>query len=149
MTNSTRGELTIGPLARRTGCSVPTIRYYEQIGLMPAARRRASGHRVYDAGAEERLAFIRRCRDFGFPVEQVRELVALSQSSERDCSETLEIAKAQLRAVRDRLVELRALETSLARLAAACAEQCAGGPAANCSIPRDIAQPGGPRGCCG
>ena len=80
MTGSVQGELAIGALAERTGCSVPTIRYYEEIGLIPAARRRASGHRVYDAKSEELLTFIRRCRDFGFPVEQVRELVALSNS---------------------------------------------------------------------
>lgn len=148
MSPSGPGELPIGALARRTGCSVPTIRYYEAIGLIPPARRRASGHRVYDTQAEDLLTFIRRCRDFGFPVEQVRELVALSRSDERDCGETLAIARDQLRAVRAKLAELRGLERSLAQFAQACAERCAGGPAAQCSIPKDILQPQ-PGGCCG
>ena len=148
MTGSVQVELAIGALGERTGCSVPTIRYYEDIGLIPPARRRASGHRVYDAKAEDLLTFIRRCRDFGFPVEQVRELVALSQSNERDCVETLHIAQQHLSAVREKLAELRELERSLARFAQACADSCAGGPAAKCSIVKDIVQPS-PRGCCG
>ena len=148
MTSSVQGELAIGALAERTGCSVPTIRYYEEIGLIPAARRRASGHRVYDAKSEELLTFIRRCRDFGFPVEQVRELVALSQSNERDCFETLNIAQEHLRTVRAKLAELRGLERSLARFAEACSERCAGGPAAKCTILKDMAEPI-KRGCCG
>jgi MerR family copper efflux transcriptional regulator len=148
MTGSAQGELAIGTLAERTGCSVPTIRYYEEIGLIPAARRRASGHRVYDTKSEELLTFIRRCRDFGFPIEQVRELVALSQSDKRDCFETLTIAQEHLRDVRAKLAELRGLERSLARFAGACSERCAGGPAANCTILRDMAEPS-KRGCCG
>jgi DNA-binding transcriptional MerR regulator len=142
-------DLSIGVLAERTGCSVPTIRYYEEIGLIPKAKRRPSGHRVYDAGAEELLGFIRRCRDFGFPVEQVRKLVALSQSSDRDCFETLEIAQTHLRAVRAKLAELRTLERSLARFAKSCSDMCAGGPAAQCSILKDMAaSPTATAGCC-
>jgi len=148
-TVNTAPELTIGALAERTGCTVPTIRYYEAIGLIPPARRRASGHRSYDARSQELLTFIRRCRDFGFPVEQVRELVALSQSAERDCFETLEIAQQHLRAVRSKLAELRELERSLSRFARACSESCAGGPAAKCTILKDIAPPEPTKSCCG
>ncbi len=147
---ATAADLPIGVLAGRTGCSVPTIRYYEEIGLIPKAKRRPSGHRVYDARSEELLTFIRRCRDFGFPVEQVRELVALSQSADRDCFETLEIAQAHLSAVRAKLAELRGLEQSLARFAQACADTCAGGPAAQCTILKDMSvQPVVSKGCCG
>lgn len=143
-------DLSIGALAQRTGCSVPTIRYYEEIGLIPKAKRRPSGHRVYDARAEELLVFIRRCRDFGFPVEQVRELVALSQSSERDCFETLQIAQTHLQSVRAKLAELRTLERSLARFAKSCSEMCAGGPATKCSILKDMAgASSAASGCCG
>lgn len=147
----TEVELTIGALAERTGCSVPTIRYYEEIGLIPPARRRPSGHRVYRQAAAEQLSLIRRCRDFGFPIEQVRELVSLSQSQERDCVETLEIAKVQLKAVRAKLSELQALERSLARFAQSCSEMCAGGPAAKCSILKDMARPpaAASKSCCG
>lgn len=152
MKNLQTAELTIGTLAERTGCSVPTIRYYEEIGLVPPAKRRPSGHRVYQADSEALLTFIRQCRDFGFPIEQVRELVALSQSQDRDCFETLEIAKAHLAAVRAKMAELRALDRSLSRFVRSCTEMCAGGPAAQCSILSDMmaSKPetaGG--GCCG
>lgn len=142
------GKVTIGSLAARTGCSVPTIRYYEEIGLIPKATRRTSGHREYDAKFEDLLIFIRRCRDFGFPIEQVRALVALSQSTDRDCAEALEIANSHLDAVRAKVTELQALESSLGRFALACAQRCAGGPAAECTILKDIVAPAG-NGCCG
>jgi MerR family transcriptional regulator, copper efflux regulator len=128
--------LTIGGLARRTGCSVPTIRYYEQIGLIPVARRGSGGHRIFDATATQRLILIRRYRELGFPVEQVRALVQLSQSSERDCNDTLAIADQHLESVRAKLAELRALERSLVQLAGSCRAQCEGGPASSCSIAR-------------
>ncbi len=82
MTNS---PLTIGALATRTGCSVPTIRYYEQIGLMPSAERAANGHRDYNRRDLTRLCFIKRCRDFGFPIEQVRVLGQLFEDGDRPC----------------------------------------------------------------
>jgi MerR family copper efflux transcriptional regulator len=137
-TPQTEAALTIGALAERSGCSVPTIRYYEEIGLIPPARRRDSGHRVYDASAVDLLTFVRHCRDFGFPIEQVRELVSLAASEQRDCFETLDIAQAHLKTVRAKLAELRALERSLARFAKSCSEMCAGGPAARCTILRDL-----------
>lgn len=145
--------LTIGALAQRAGCSVATIRYYEEIGLIPAAQRRESGHRCYDARAVELLTFIRHCRDFGFPIEQVRELVSLAGSEKRDCSETLDIAQAHLKSVRAKLAELRALERSLARFAKSCFDMCAGGPAAQCTIFKDLSSAGSTSAaaasCCG
>lgn len=144
---------TIGQLAERTGCNVPTIRYYEEIGLIPPARRRPSGHRYYDAPAEELLAFIRRCRDFGFPIEQVRELVSLAHSEQRDCVETRDIAQAHLNTVRTKLAELRSLERSLARFVKSCSDMCAGGPAAQCTILKDLGHKrplaAAEGGCCG
>jgi MerR family copper efflux transcriptional regulator len=142
-------QLTIGELAERTGCTVPTIRYYEEIGLIPAPKRRPSGHRFYDAAFEELLLFIRRCRDFGFSLEQVRELVALSQADQRNCFETLEITRTHLKSVRAKLAELRELERSLARFAASCEATCAGGPAAQCTILKQPEAPvGAAKGCC-
>lgn len=150
-TPQTEAALTIGALADRSGCSVPTIRYYEEIGLIPPARRRDSGHRVYDASAVDLLTFVRHCRDFGFPIEQVRELVSLAASEQRDCFETLDIAHAHLKTVRAKLAELRALERSLARFAKSCSEMCAGGPAARCTILRDLgsARSAVAANCCG
>jgi DNA-binding transcriptional MerR regulator len=83
---STAPGLTIGALAERTGCNPPTIRYYEEIGLLPRPGRRASGHRTYSDEDLRRLTFSRRCRDFGFPVGQVRALVTLTETSDRDCA---------------------------------------------------------------
>lgn len=144
---------TIGALAERTGCNVPTIRYYEEIGLIPTAKRRPSGHRYYDAAAEELLTFIRHCRDFGFPIEQVRDLVSLARSDERDCFETKDIAQAHLNTVRAKLKELRALERSLSRFVDSCSQMCAGGPAAQCTILKDLSLTNSltaaKAGCCG
>ena len=78
-------QLRIGALAERAGTNAPTIRYYEEIGLLRPADRQAGGQRAYGEEYVRRLAFIRRCRDFGFSIEQVRSLVALVQDRERSC----------------------------------------------------------------
>lgn len=145
------GELTMGVLARRVGLNVSAIRYYESVGLLPQARRRASGHRVYGAEIEGVLTLIRQCRDFGFSVDETRELVSLSTSQDRDCVEARSIAQLRLDAVRTRRAELQRLERSLAAFVQACSDTCAGGPAPDCSILKDI-QLGKPQdaaqGCC-
>jgi MerR family copper efflux transcriptional regulator len=130
--------LRIGALAEITGCSVPTIRYYEQIGLIPRASRRSSGHRVYDAEAAERLGLIRRCRDFGFTIEQTRDLLGLAASEDRHCAELRDIAQAHLASVRAKMLELMSLERSLARFVDACSANCIGGPAPKCTILADL-----------
>jgi DNA-binding transcriptional MerR regulator len=132
---------TIGALAERTGCNVPTIRYYEDIGLLPPPRRGAGGQRNYAEGDFTRLTFIRRCRDFDFSIEQVRELVALVEDPERDCVAAKDLAETHLSAVRAKLRELRALEKSLSQFATACAAQCAGGPARGCVILEEFSKP--------
>lgn len=140
-------DMTIGRLAAGTQCSVPTIRYYEEIGLLPEATRRTSGHRVYSDADLRRLTFIRRCRDFGFPIERVRELVALVASPDRDCVAARDVAGAHLVEVRRKLKELRALERSLKTFIDDCTTQCAGGPAGDCVILEDLATPK-PTSCC-
>lgn len=140
--------LRIGGLAAHTGCSVPTIRYYEEVGLIPAARRRSSGHRVYDAAAAQRLLFIRRCREFGFGIEQVRALLSLAGDGKRDCAEARDIAEAQLRSVRAKMLELMSLERTLATFVSTCNGTCAGGPAPQCRIFEEIGSRGRNR-CCG
>jgi DNA-binding transcriptional MerR regulator len=133
--------LTIGALAERTGCNVPTIRYYEDIGLLPPPRRGTGGQRTYAESDFARLTFIRRCRDFDFSIEQVRELVALVENSERDCVAAKDLAETHLSAVRAKLRELRALEKSLSQFATACAAQCAGGPTRDCVILDEFSKP--------
>jgi MerR family copper efflux transcriptional regulator len=143
---SDHNKMTIGALATATACSVPTIRYYEEIGLLPEATRRGS-HRVYGDGDLRRLSFIRRCRDFGFSIEQVRELLKLSASPDSDCAEARDLAAQHLDEVRRKVKELRALERHLKLFVDACNSQCAGGPADACVILEDLASPAA--SCCG
>jgi len=138
--------LSIGTVARQTGCTVPTIRYYEQIGLLPAAPRSESGQRHYGEAAQRRLSFIRRCRDFGFSIEQVRELVGLVDEPQRPCTEARDVAAGHLAQVRHKLQELRALEASLSTFVSGCSAACAGGPAVDCNILEDLS---GRKLCCG
>ena len=133
-----RGQmLTIGKLAKAAGVSTPTIRYYEEIGLLPPADRSKSGQRIYGSDDLERLTFIRRCRDFGF--EQVRLLAGLSISADKDCREVGNIARGHLGEVQAKLAELKALERSLQRFVAQCDAVCCGGPGRDCIVFQDLA----------
>ncbi|WP_284163707.1 helix-turn-helix domain-containing protein [Frigidibacter sp. SD6-1] len=109
--------LSIGDLSRRTGVKVPTIRYYEQMGLLPPEGRTEGNQRRYGHAGLERLAFIRHARDLGLPIEAIRELTALDGS---DCAKAHPIAKRHLSDIRRRIEALRGLEAELARIAAAC-----------------------------
>lgn len=137
--NNHAAQLTIGALAERTGLNVSAIRYYEEVGLIPPALRRPSGHRVYGAEAQELLTLIRHCRDFGFSVDNTKALVSLTSQNDKDCVEAREIAQVHLDAVRTKLAELRALESSLSKFVTACTDECAGGPAPKCTILKDLA----------
>lgn len=132
--------LAIGTLAKRVGIAVSALRYYEEVGLIPPALRRESGHRVYPESVQDVLILIRHCRDLGFSIEETRELVALSTSSERDCVEARAIAQTHLSAVRAKMAELRRLDRSLSRYIRACSESCVGGPAPDCTILTDLRQ---------
>lgn len=134
-------SLSIGVLARQTGCTVPTIRYYEEIGLLPSGPRTEGGRRVYGQPAVRRLTFIRRCRDFGFSIEQVRELVGLVDEPDRPCIEVREVAARHLAQLREKLTELQALESSVAAFVCSCDTACAGGAAVDCTILEDLALP--------
>ena len=147
-------KLSIGAAARRARCSVPTVRYYEGIGLMPLAVRSEAGQRSYGEADLRRLSFIRRCRDFGFTVEQVRELVGLVDQPARPCAEVRDIAAVHLAAVRRKRQELAALEVSLAAFVSDCDTACAGGAAVDCSILEELAEhsprtAGAASRCCG
>lgn len=148
------GPLSIGALAQRTGFAVSAIRYYEEVGLIPPAKRRPSGHRVYEADVQEILTLVRHCRDFGFSIEDTRALVSLASSQDRDCVEARDIAQLHLDMVRVKLDELRALERGLSKFVRACSEGCLGGPAPQCTLLKDLSPKGtGPApvaaGCCG
>lgn len=147
------GQLTIGVLAQRTGFNVSAIRYYEEVGLIPEAMRRPSGHRVYSPEAQELLTLVKHCRDFGFSIDETRALISLSTSDDRDCVEAREIAEVHLGTVRTKLAELRNLERSLSRFVQACTDQCVGGPAPKCTILKDLSlgnpKLAAPARCCG
>ena len=146
------GQLTIGALAQRTGFNVSAIRYYEEVGLIPEATRRPSGHRVYSPDVQEVLTLVKHCRDFGFSIEETRALVSLSTSGDRDCVEAREIAQVHLTTVRSKLVELQNLERSLSKFVQACTDQCVGGPAPQCTILKDLSLDDSklaPARCCG
>lgn len=133
--------ISIGALAQQTGCTVPTIRYYEEIGLLPVGPRTEAGRRLYGADAVRRLTFIRRCRDFGFSIGQVRELTGLMDEPGRPCVEVREIASGHLVDVRKKLAELQALEASLTAFVLSCDTACSGGRSVDCTILDELAQP--------
>lgn len=121
---------SIGAMARRTGVKVPTVRYYEQAGLLPEPERTEGNQRRYDRAALDRLGFIRHCRELGFPLEAVRDLLALGEDPAQPCHEADHIAQTQLAAVRDRISRLQALETELQRIS----DLCAGGHVGECRV---------------
>jgi Cu(I)-responsive transcriptional regulator len=133
--------ISIGAVAKRTGCTVPTVRYYEDIGLLSPAARTDAGQRQYGESTLRRLTFIRRCRDFGFSIEQVRELVGLVDQPDRPCLEVRSIAAVHLAEVRRKLDQLKALEDSLNAFVCSCETACAGGAAVDCSILEDLSLP--------
>jgi DNA-binding transcriptional MerR regulator len=128
---------SIGRLARETGVKVPTIRYYERVGLLPEAERSAGNQRLYDAAAVRRLAFIRHARELGFPLDAVRDLLRLADEPERSCAAVDAIARRQLVEIRRRLARLEALEGELARMLA----QCEGERIADCRVIEVLGDP--------
>lgn len=128
-------DITIGQLARKTGCKVPTIRYYEQIGLVPEPQRSPGNLRLYGTTHVARLGFIQRCRELGFAQESIRELLALSDEPDRSCEAVATIAHTHLTDVNRRLARLEALKSELERMI----ERCAGGRIEQCSIVEALA----------
>ena len=113
-------DLTIGRLSKASGCKVPTIRYYEQIGLMPAPARSEGNQRLYERSHLERLTFIRHARDLGFTLDDIRDLLLLSEHPEAPCDRADEIARRHLVSVRDRMARLGQLATELERMIGCC-----------------------------
>jgi DNA-binding transcriptional MerR regulator len=123
-------EFSIGDLAKLTGVKVPTIRYYEEIGLMTAPPRSEGGQRRYGETARDRLGFIAHARDMGFSIEAIRGLLDLSEHPEKPCSRADAIARDRLDDVRRRIEKLRRLEAELERMLS----DHRGGTAGECRI---------------
>jgi Cu(I)-responsive transcriptional regulator len=123
--------LTIGDLARETGVKVVTVRYYERIGLLPTPVRRGSGaYRSYDSADLGRLSFIRRARDLGFTLDQIRLLLELAEQRDRDCADVDALAREHLADVERKIADLSALRRELQDLI----ESCRRGKVEECRI---------------
>ena len=131
-------NLPIGELAGRTGVKVPTIRYYEQIGLLPAPPRTEGSQRRYGKSELERLNFIRHARELGFEIDDIRELLAMNAVPQASCHEVDSIARAHLEAVDRRIASLTTLRTELARMV----EECGHGRVCDCRIIEVLADHG-------
>lgn len=122
--------MKIGELAKATATKVETIRYYEQISLLPPPARTSANYRSYGEEHLARLSFIRRARDLGFSIEQVRALLDLSDDRTRDCATVDHIANEHLREVDRKIADLTALRRELSAVIAS----CDGGTVAQCRI---------------
>ncbi|SDE77458.1 MerR family transcriptional regulator [Limimaricola pyoseonensis] len=122
--------LTIGALAKRTGTKVQTIRYYEQVGLLPDPGRTEGGQRRYGHADLDRLAFIRHARDLGFGLSAIRELLDLSDRPDRPCADVDAIARRHLSDMEHRIARLEALRVELERMLA----ECGAGRVADCRV---------------
>lgn len=122
--------LNIGKLAARSGVNIETIRYYERIGMIPTPPRTAGGQRRYGDEDLRRLSFVRRCRELGFPLEEIRALLALVDGGNYSCAEVQDFAFRQLEAIRRRITDLKAMAHALDAMAA----DCKGGTVPHCPI---------------
>jgi DNA-binding transcriptional MerR regulator len=127
--------LTIGDLSRRTGVKIPTIRYYEEMGLLAAPARSEGNQRRYSREERDRLSFIKHARDLGLTIEAIRELIDLSAHPEQPCAKADSIARQQLQSVRDKIAKLRRLEQELERIAT----HCHGDQVQDCYVIRALA----------
>lgn len=131
-------EMLIGRAAKASGCNIPTIRYYEEVGLLAGANQTQGGHRAYQQKDVERLVLIRRCRDFGMSLKQVKALIEI-RDSPASCDDALDVVAHHRDALRVRIAELKALDRAMTLIAARCESDCVGGAAACCSIYSDLA----------
>ena len=121
---------TIGVLSKGTGCRIETIRYYERIELMPKPPRSPGGHRLYEEDHLRRLTFIRRSRELGFTLEEVRGLLRLVDGGSYTCAEVKALTLDHAAEVRRKVADLRKLERVLKEMAA----ECDGGEVPECPI---------------
>jgi MerR family mercuric resistance operon transcriptional regulator len=125
-----QGGIPIGDVSQRTGCNIETIRYYERIGLLPPPDRHGR-YRRYGMDDVKRLVFVRRARELGFTLDEVRALLKLSETDDTSaCNEVREISAAHLADVRNRIADLRAME----RVLSSAIQQCDNGQQPGCPL---------------
>ncbi len=123
-------RLTIGKVAKRTGCHIETIRYYEKEHLLPAPERSEGGHRLFTNSLIERLVFIRRSRELGFSVEEIRELLSIVDGEQVSCERVKHLADTHLKDIRSKIGDLQRMEKTLGKLS----RQCSGNDVPECPI---------------
>lgn len=123
-------RLPIGAMSDRTGCNIETIRYYERIGLMPRAARSGGGHRVYGEDHVKRLGFIRRSRQLGFTLDQIRTLLGLVDGRRYTCAQVKRVTVEHLEEIRRKVADLTKIERVLKSMAA----ECDGGTLPKCAV---------------
>lgn len=131
---------TIGALSKQSGVNTETIRYYERIGLLPVPPRSGSGYRRYDVAAAQRLRFVRRGRELGFGIEEIRTLLQLADHPQAACNEADALARQHLAEVEAKIADLEAMREVLGRLAG-----CNSQSAEHCRLIEALDQ----RNCCG
>lgn len=122
--------MSIGEVARITGCNVETIRYYEREGVMPSPRRSPGGHRLYSQGLVERLNFIRRSRELGFSMEEIHELLRIVDREQVSCEKVKDIARSHIADISRKIDDLQRIKETLADLS----RQCSGEDVPECPI---------------
>jgi len=122
--------MKIGQLSEQTDCKIETIRYYERIGLLPAPARSEGGYRIYDDDHRRRLSFIRRSRELGFTIDEIRGLLDLVDGGNYTCSDVKTITMEHVDSIRKKIADLKKLEKMLSRIAS----QCAGDATPECPI---------------
>ena len=125
---------SIGELSKRTGVKIPTIRYYEQMGLIDVPERSEGNQRRYTADGLSRLSFIRHSRDLGFSIEDIKGLLELSEHPEKPCHDAHGIAVQHLKSVQNRIAKLRRLERELKRVS-----KCDADSVAECAVIETLA----------
>jgi MerR family mercuric resistance operon transcriptional regulator len=123
-------RLTIGKVAEQTGCHIETIRYYEKEDLLPPPGRSEGGHRLYTSDLIERLVFIRRSRELGFSMQEIRELLSVVDGRQVSCERVKNLADTHLKDIRSKISDLRRMETTLRELS----NQCSGDDVPECPI---------------
>ncbi len=130
ITASTGRTVAIGVLSKRTGVKIETIRYYERIGIMPNPPRTEGGQRIYGETHMKRLTFVRRSRELGFSLDDVRALLSLADGGEFTCGEVKEMTVAHIGDIRRKIADLRRMERVLKEMAS----KCDGGDVPDCPI---------------
>ena len=112
--------LSIGKLSEQSGVNIETIRYYEKIGVMPAPGRSAGGFRIYEPDHLKRLSFVRRSRQLGFSLDEIRNLLRLVDGHGHTCAEVHALMLSHLAEIRRKIRDLRRLQRAMAEMAARC-----------------------------